>query len=251
MKSISVKFPNKQGQTLAGILDLPKTPSAFAIYSHCFTCSKDIAAAFYICKRLASKNIAVLRFDFTGLGDSEGDFSETNFSTNVEDVIFAAKYLSSNHTSPKLLIGHSMGGTTSIAAAKKLSEIKAIVTIASPHKPSHVLSHFEDAKQQLIHSNETSIKIMEREFTIRKQLLDDIESYDNRTIIEDIKIPILIMHSPIDNIVSVQEASKLFMAAIHPKSFISLDGINHLVTEKEDAQYIANSIASWSRRYIG
>ena len=250
MKSTPINFPNQQGELLAGILDQPPLPTAFAIYVHCFTCSKDIPAAFHISKLLASNNISVLRFDFTGLGDSQGDFSDTNFTTNINDIICAADYLRENLEAPKLLIGHSLGGTASIAAAAQINEVNAVATIASPNKPSHVLGHFEYVKQKLAVQTEILIDLMGREFTIKKQLLDDIESYDQKPIIESLKKPILIMHSPTDRVVSIQEASNLFMAAKHPKSFMSLDAIDHLISNKEDAQYIANNITNWASRYI-
>lgn len=250
MKSIRLKFHNKADLSLAGILNLPESPIAFAVYAHCFTCSKDIPAAYHICKYLARSNIATLRFDFTGLGDSEGDFSDTTFSTNIDDIISAVEHLQTNYQPPKLLIGHSLGGTAAIAAAASLADISAVATIASPLKPSHVLAHFEDVKHTLQKKTETAIDILGREFIIKKQLLDDIESYDKKELIEKLDKAILIMHSPTDRTVSVQEASNLFMAATHPKSFMSLDTIDHLVSEKSDAKYIAKNIASWAHRYI-
>ena len=251
MKSIRIEFNNKNNDTLAGILDLPASPVNFAVYAHCFTCSKDIPAAFHICKTLARNHIATLRFDFTGLGDSEGDFSGTTFSTNIEDIISASQFLRTNYQPPKLLIGHSLGGTAAIGAAAQLKNIKAVTTIASPHKPSHVLNHFEEVKNILQRRPEITIDLMGREFALKKQLLDDIESFDKKELVEILGKPILIMHSPQDKTVSIQEASNLFMAAKHPKSFISLDSIDHLVSEKTDAQYIGNLITSWAHKYIG
>lgn len=250
MQSIRVEFRNKNNITLSGILDLPASPVNFAVYAHCFTCSKDIPAAFHICKTLARNHIATLRFDFTGLGDSNGEFSDTSFSSNINDIIAASDFLLANYQPPGLLVGHSLGGTAAIGAAARLASIKAVTTIASPHKPSHVLKHFEDVKKILQNRKETTIDIMGREFAIKKQLLDDIESFDNKEIVEALAKPILIMHSPEDKTVSVQEASNLFIAARHPKSFISLDLIDHLISEKSDAQYIGNLIASWALKYI-
>lgn len=250
MKTIKLKFKNKTDISLAGILNLPDSPISFAIYAHCFTCSKDIPVAYHICKTLAQKNIATLRFDFTGLGDSAGEFSDSSFSTNIDDIISTSDYLRSHYQSPKLLIGHSLGGTAAIAAAGKLDNIKAVATIASPHKPSHVLTHFEEVKNALQQQDETTADILGREFIIKKQLLNDIESYDHQSLIENLDLPILILHSPTDKTVSIQEASNLFMAATHPKSFMSLDTIDHLVSEKSDAQYIAGNIFSWAYRYI-
>ena len=250
MQSIRVEFNNKRNISLAGILDLPASPDNFAVYTHCFTCSKDIPAAFHICKTLARNHIATLRFDFTGLGDSEGDFSDTTFSTNISDIISASDFLLTNYQPPKLLVGHSLGGTAAIGAAAQLDNIKAVTTIASPHKPSHVLNHFQEVKKTLQRKLETTIDLMGREFTIKKQLLDDIELFDNKEIIESLAKPILIMHSPEDKTVSIQEASNLFIAAKHPKSFISLCSIDHLISEKTDAQYIGNLISSWAHNYI-
>ncbi len=250
MKSEKLAFKNKQQLSLAGILDLPESPSAYAVYAHCFTCSKDISAAFHISKYLANNNIAVLRFDFTGLGDSEGNFSDTNFSSSVEDIRSATEFLKLNYQSPKLLVGHSLGGTAALSAAHQLPDIQAITTIASPNKPSHVLKHLEEVQKELLHKPAITIELMGREFTIKKQLLDDLLSYDEKPIAEDINTPLLIMHSPQDKIVSIQEASNIFTSAMHPKSFFSLDSIDHLISNKDDAQYLAKNILSWASRYI-
>ena len=250
MQSIRVTFNNKQNFPLAGILDLPASPRSFAIYAHCFTCSKDIPAAYHICKTLARNRIATLRFDFTGLADSGGDFTDTTFSTNIDDIVAASDFLQSTYQAPELLLGHSLGGTAAIAAAAQLNHINAVAAIASPHKPSHVLTHFEQVKQNLQHEAETDIDIMGREFTIKKQLLEDIKSYDRVALVKQLAKPILIMHSPADKTVSIQEASSMYTAASHPKSFVSLDTIDHLVSEKADAQYIGNLIASWADKYI-
>lgn len=250
MKSIRVNFKNKSDFSLAGILDLPASPNSFAVYAHCFTCSKDLPAAFHICKSLARDRIATLRFDFTGLGDSEGNFSDTTFSTNIDDIVSASDFLQSNYQPPRLLVGHSLGGTAAIGAAGKLDNISAVTTIASPHKPSHVLTHFEQVKKILEQQEQTSIDVSGREFVIKKRMLNDIESYDQIELVEKLGKPILIMHSPTDKTVTIQEASNLFMAAAHPKSFVSLNTIDHLVSEKSDAQYIGKIIASWAQRYI-
>ena len=191
-----------------------------------------------------------MRFDFTGLGDSEGGFSETNFTTNINDIISASNYLHDNYQEPKLIIGHSLGGTAAVAAVTQLNNVKAVATIASPNKPSHVLGHFEEVKNVLKEKPETSVNILDREFIIKKQLLEDIESYDQVEIIEKLNKPILIMHSPSDKTVSIEEASNLFMGAKHPKSFISLDDIDHLISDKAYAEYIAKNIFSWSDKYL-
>lgn len=250
MKSIKIEFPNKQKQTLSGILDLPEKPVAFAIYTHCFTCGKDIPVAYRIAKYLAQNNIAVLRFDFTGIGDSEGAFADTNFTTNIEDIIFAAEFLRKNYQAPKLLIGHSLGGTAAIGAAASLPEVRAVATIASPNKPSHVLEHFEQAKEQLAEKELAEIEIMGRPFSIRKSFIEDLESYDCEQLVQAMDKPILVMHSPIDNVVSIAEASKIFTAANHPRSFVSLDTIDHLLKHKDDANYVAANIFAWASRYI-
>lgn len=250
MSSIKVNFPNSKGQVLQGILNLPKNPKTFALYAHCFTCGKDIPTAFHIAKEFAVNNIATLRFDFTGLGESEGNFADTNFTTNIEDILAAANYLQQEYKSPQLLLGHSLGGTAIIAAASQLPDSCAVVTIASPHKPSHVLQHFAEGRKALVTQEETTVDIMERAFTIKRQFVEDLDSYDQKPIIENLNNPILILHSPADKIVSIKEASNLFTAAAHPKSYISLDQIDHMLSDKKDAQYVAQIILAWSHKYI-
>lgn len=250
MQSIKVTFKNSHNVSLAGILNLPKKPSAYALFAHCFTCSKDIPTAYHICKTLTQNNIATLRFDFTGLGDSEGEFSDTHFSSNIEDILAAANFLESNYYAPTLLIGHSLGGTAILAAATKLKNVQAIATIASPHTPSHVLQHVEEAVETLKKQDSTTIHIMQREFHIKKEFIADLHSYENSNFAEKLAKPLLIMHSPSDNVVSIQEATKVFSMAKHPKNFISLDNIDHMLSNKKDATYVANLIYAWAKKYI-
>ena len=250
MEAIKVEFPSRQGQLLAGILDLPDEPRAFAIYAHCFTCGKDIPVAYRIAKYLAQHGIAVLRFDFSGIGDSEGEFSDTNFTTNIEDVLSSAEFLSDQYQAARLLVGHSLGGTAAIGAASSLPEVRAVATIASPNKPSHVMEHFEEAKSMLAEKDEVEIKIMGRPFVIRRAFIEDLESYDCERLVQNMDKPILVMHSPNDQVVTIAEATKIFSAARHPRSFISLDTIDHLLKSKDDTDYVAANILSWASRYI-
>lgn len=250
MRSIKVTFKNSQNISLAGILDLPDKPSVFALYAHCFTCSKNTPTSHHICKTLAKRNIATLRFDFTALGDSEGDFSETHFSSNIEDIIAAADFLQNNYQAPALLLGHSLGGTAILAAATRLTSACALATIASPHTPSHVLMHVEEAVDTLKKQEHTTISIMGREFNIKRDFITDLHSHEDANFAAKLDIPLLILHSPSDKIVAIQEATKVFSIANHPKSFVSLDNIDHMLSDKADAEYVANLICAWAHRYL-
>ncbi len=243
-------FENKFGTRLSGILDEIENPIAQAIYLHCFTCSKDHPASYRLCKALANQNIQILRFDFTGLGDSEGEFSQSGFSNNIEDIKAAVNYLKKRNNAPQLLIGHSLGGIAAIAAASLLNDIDAVVTIGAPSRPAHVLDHFEQHIPTILKQGFDDVVIFDRPLRLTKQYIEDLKEYDRQNFIRELNKPLLIFHSPFDDIVSIDEAAKIFMQAKHPKSFISLDKTDHLISKKQDAAYIAEHIACWSKRYI-
>lgn len=253
MPSIPFTFQNPEDDTLVGRLETPEgidAPKEYAIFAHCFTCGKDIAAASRISKALALQGIAVLRFDFTGLGGSDGDFANTNFSSNVEDLVAAAKALEEQFQAPSLLVGHSLGGAAVLSAASMIPSIKAIATIAAPATAEHVKHLFDSASDELDKVGKADVNIGVQKFTIKKQLIDDLDQYSNTTYLGSLKLPLLVMHSPIDNIVGINEAAKIYQAASHPKSFISLDRADHLLSNKSDAEYAALTLAAWASRYI-
>jgi putative redox protein len=253
MPRIKFEFPNSSGQQLAGLLETPGPSQAiyqYAIFAHCFTCGKDIAAASRISRALANKGIAVLRFDFTGLGNSDGDFANTNFSSNVEDLLSAAKELEKTYKAPALLIGHSLGGAAVLSAAEQIPSLKAIVTIGAPATADHVQHLFSDSKQALQQEGIARVKLGLREFTIKKQLLEDLNTHASPEHIGQLKSALLIFHSPVDSIVSIDEAARIYQSARHPKSFISLDNADHLLSKKEDAEYVATTMAAWASRYL-
>ena len=247
---MDVNFTNHQGRKLVGIIDSAKRPIAHAIFSHCFTCSKDHPASYRISKALAEKGIQTLRFDFSGLGASEGNFSDTDFSSNIADIKAAVEFLSTNYTTPRLLIGHSLGGIAAVASACELREIDAVITIASPSRPAHVLDHFEEHIPKILKHGDAEVKVFDQSLKLTKKYIEDLKSYDDLHFTRKLNKPILIFHSPYDDIVSIDEAARIFMEAKHPKSFISLDKVDHLITKKRDAEYIAEHIATWSKRYI-
>ena len=253
MARIKLEFENADGQTLAGLLETPPENvviARYALFAHCFTCGKDIAAASRISRALAARGIAVLRFDFTGLGSSDGDFANSNFSSNVSDLIAAAEKLRTDYQAPQLLIGHSLGGAAVLAAAHQLSSVKAVVTIGAPATAQHV-EHLFSSKSDLIkQKGEAVVNIGGRVFSIKKQMLDDIAQYNSTEQIADLGKALLVFHSPIDSIVSVDQAAKIFIAAKHPKSFISLDQADHLLGKAADSEYVGTTIAAWASRYL-
>ena len=252
MPRIKTEFQNQQDETLAGLLETPDQPAqAYALFAHCFTCSKDIAAASRITRGLAQKGVAVLRFDFTGLGNSDGDFANTNFSSNMQDLIHAAKYLEENYQAPTMLIGHSLGGAAVLAAAHSIDSIKAVVTIGAPATAHHVEHLFSGAKDEIIQNEQATVDLAGRQFTIKKQFLDDITSHNTTEHIAKLNKALLVFHSPIDQTVSIDEAAKIYTAAKHPKSFVSLDKADHLLSKREDSEYVSEVIASWAGRYLG
>jgi len=236
---------------LSARLDAPaEPPRAYALFAHCFTCSKDTKAATYISAALAERGVAVLRFDFTGLGGSEGDFANTNFSSNVGDLVAAADFLRKNHRAPAILIGHSLGGTAVLAAAPDIPECTAVATIGSPFDPKHVLHLIGGSAQTLSREGEAEVEIAGRAFRVKKQFLDDIQGQKLGGIIAQLRKALMVMHSPRDAIVDIDNAAKIFTAAKHPKSFFSLDPADHLLSRREDAIYAGHLIAAWGERYL-
>ena len=252
MSSSHIKFTNQAGQELAARLEKPVDgrAKAYAIFAHCFTCNKNLNAVINITRALTQCGFGVLRFDFTGLGESEGDFADTNFSSNVDDLVAAAKYLQENHESPKLLVGHSLGGAAVLIAAKQLRDLEAIATIGAPAQPEHVTRLFTDEIDTIEKEGKAEVLLSGRPFTIKKQFLDDLKEAHEAHDLKKINRPVLIMHSPADSTVSIDNAREIYQELLHPKSFISLDRADHLLSNKEDSLYAGNMIASWVNRYI-
>ncbi len=245
------EFQNHAGEQLAGLLERPAGEiAACAVFAHCFTCSKDIAAASRISRALAVQGIAVLRFDFTGLGHSEGEFANSNFSSNVADLGSAAQALRERLGAPGLLIGHSLGGAAVLAVAADVPEVKAVVTIGAPGDPAHVAHLLKDKHAQIEAEGEAQVELAGRTFTIKRQFLRDIQSQRLAERIRGMRKALLVMHSPADEIVAIDNASEIFLAARHPKSFISLDKADHLLTRRADSEYVAATIGAWARRYL-
>lgn len=244
-------FHNDRGELLSALLDRPVgSPRAYALFAHCFTCGKDIHAAKRISAGLTALGIAVLRFDFTGLGSSEGEFANTTFSSNVSDLIAAARHMSEQGHGPALLIGHSLGGAAILAAANEIASARAVVTIAAPADPAHVTHLFRDRLDTIRDTGKIEVSLGGRSFTIKREFLDDIESHKQTERIAHLRKALLIFHSPTDETVGIDNATAIFVAAKHPKSFVSLAGADHLLSRKEDAAYVANVIAAWSERYL-
>lgn len=252
MRSERVRFDNGRGQVLAGRVDLPVTgdPLAFALYAHCFTCSKDLRAIGRITQTLALHGVATLRFDFTGLGDSEGEFEKTNFSTNVGDYLAASEFLSENYEAPELLIGHSLGGAVALAAASSIEASRAVVSIAAPSSPAHIRRHISEGIDEIIETGQAEVELAGRPFTLTDQFLADIDSVDLAKSIAGMRRALLVVHSPTDNTVGIENALEILDSARHPKSFLSLDGSDHLISRDEDALYTAEMIATWATRYL-
>lgn len=250
-QSERIEFTGSQGDVLAARLERPAGPArAFAIFAHCFSCSKDILAASRVSRRLAAQGIAVLRFDFTGLGHSQGDFANTNFSSNIEDLVRAADYLAEHEQAPRLLVGHSLGGAAVIVAAAQIPSVTAVATLGAPSDAEHVKHQFDAHLDEIEETGVAQVKLAGRPFTIKKQFLDDIAGHSVEAAAEALKRPLMIAHAPMDATVSIENASRLFLAAKHPKTFLSLDEADHLLTRGEDADYAGDMIAAWAGRYI-
>ena len=244
-------FPGGAGHRLAARLDLPDGPArAQALFAHCFTCGKDTHAASRLSAALAGEGIATLRFDFTGLGGSDGDFANTGFASNVEDLVAAATHLAAAGRPPAILIGHSLGGAAVLAAAARIASVRAIATIGAPFEVAHVLHQFAAAVPEVEARGETEVHLAGRPFTIRREFLDDARRQDQAPRIAALGRALLVMHAPLDSVVGIDNARAIFEAAKHPKSFVSLDGADHLLTRREDATYAARVLAAWASRYV-
>jgi putative redox protein len=244
-----VEFPSNE-QMLAGLLETPDEPiRAYVLFAHCFTCGKDVAAASRISRFLVQKGFAVFRFDFTGLGNSDGDFSNTNFSSNTEDLLAAADYLRTHHRAPELLIGHSLGGAAVLAMASKIDEVKGVVTIAAPFEAQHVEHNFNAQLSDIEQSGEAKVTLGLREFCIKKQFLDDLRNQGTQHIAA-LNKALLVFHSPVDLTVDISDAEKIYKAAKHPKSFVSLDTADHLLSKANDSEFVAETISGWASRYL-
>ena len=249
-ESRKVEFPGATGAMLAARLDLPAEPRAFALFAHCFTCGKDIFAASRIAEGLAARDIAVLRFDFTGIGSSEGEFANTNFSSNVGDLVAAADYLRQNHGPPSMLIGHSLGGAAVLAAAPHVPDATTVVTIGAPASAAHVTHNFAANLADLVAKGTAEVALAGRTFTITKQFLDDLTGQNFLDDLAKMRKALLVCHAPQDEYVGIENASAIFTAARHPKSFLSLDTADHLLRKRSDAIYVADVIATWASRYL-
>lgn len=251
-RSKKVKFTNSNGYELSARIEFPpdSRPHAFAILAHVFTGNKNLTASRYISRSLTQTGLGVLRFDFTGLGESEGDFADTNFSSNVEDLLAASDFLAENYQAPSVLIGHSLGGAAVIFAASQIESIKAVATVGAPSEPEHVTHLLQDKIEVIEDQGKARVSIGGRQFTIKKQFLDDLRSKDMFSILSNLKKPILVLHSPQDNVVEIENAAKIYHAAFHPKSFVSLDGADHMLSNKKDASYAGDLVAEWVKRYI-
>lgn len=248
--SLKFDFPGGNGETLSGRLELPAAkPACFAIFAHCFTCSKDVMAAARISRALAEKGIAVLRFDFTGLGNSEGDFANTNFSSNVGDLLAAAKALADEYTAPTLLIGHSLGGAAVLAAAAQLDQVKAVVTIGAPSDPEHVSKHFAADLDEIAEKGAAEVTLAGRQFKIQQHFIDDIRAHNLGDALGQLDAALMVMHAPGDDIVDFENAETIYAHAAQPKALIQLAGADHLLTQKEDAVFVAGMIFEWALRH--
>ena len=251
MPTEPVSFPGHDGSKLAARLILPDGPVlATALFAHCFTCSKDIPAARRIAARLAAMGFAVLRFDFTGLGHSQGEFSNTSFTSNVEDLIAAAQFLAGRGMAPDLLIGHSLGGGAVLRARAGIPSVKGVVTLGAPFDPAHVAHHFQDRITEIRETGSAEVSLGGRPFRIGRQFIDDIAAENLAPAIADLRAALLILHAPLDETVGIENAARIFTSAKHPKSFVTLDNADHLISRAADAEYAAEVIAAWASRYV-
>lgn len=251
MPTQKIEFTGSQNATLAGRLDTPEAaPRAWAVFAHCFTCSKDSKAAAYISRALARAGFGVLRFDFTGLGSSDGDFANTHFSSNIDDLLAAADWLRSKHGAPSLLIGHSLGGAAVLAAAGRIADCKAVATIGAPFDPAHVVKQLGEGVEQIHTEGVATVQLAGRPFTVRRAFVEDLTSQKQTERIHGLRRPLMVMHAPRDATVGIDNAGQIFQAALHPKSFVALDGADHLLSRPEDAHFAADVIAAWAQRYL-
>jgi len=252
MQRQKVSFQNEKGITLAGVIEFPLTsqPHAYSVFSHAFTGSKNLTAAKHIARAMTLEGIAVLRFDFTGLGNSEGDFADTTFSDNVDDIKAAVNFLKENYEAPNILIGHSLGGAAAVFAASQLEEINAVATIGTPSEPEHVTHLFGYKLKDIEEQGHAQVNIGGRSYTIKKQFVDDLLNKDMHEVVRNMDKALLILHSPQDRVVELDNAAKIYHAAMHPKSFVTLEKADHMLSSKDDAFYAGTVISSWVKRYI-
>lgn len=252
MKTIKLKIPNRKGNTLNALLELPanQRPNYFAIFAHCFTCSSSLSAVKNISRSLAKDGFGVLRFDFTGLGRSEGDFSDSHFSANVEDLIDVHEFLKASYGTPTLLVGHSLGGAAVLVAASLIEDIKGVATIGAPATVSHVKHLFSHKDNEIPSKGNVQVNIGGRPFNINKDFIENFDKTDLPTIVKNLRKPLLILHAPFDKIVGIENAQQLYTSAHHPKSFVTLDSADHLLMEAKDSIYVGNVIGTWAQRYF-
>lgn len=252
MNSRKIQFEGSQGEKLSARIDEPKDgiSKGAVLFAHCFTCSKNLKAVGRISQALTDQGMGVFRFDFTGLGESEGDFADTNFSSNVEDLVKASEYMAKEFHDPRLLIGHSLGGAAVLQATQFIESVEAVATVGAPCNPQHVTHHLLDKKEEILEKGEARVQLAGRVFTIKKQFLDDLNEQNMDGIISNLGKPLLIFHSPIDDTVGIENAAHIYKLAKHPKSFISLDDADHLLTNEEDAFYVGRVAGAWVERYL-
>lgn len=253
MKTFKVAFENAQGEKLAARLELPadQHPHNYVLFAHCFTCNKNLTAIKNISRALTRDGFAVMRFDFTGLGESEGDFADTNFSSNVEDLVKAAEFLEQNYQAPSVLVGHSLGGAAVLVARQHIPSVKAVTTIGAPYHPAHVAHLFQGNIEEIEAQGIANVNIGGRSFTIKKQFIDNMnELSTNQAIIHQLNAALLVIHSPQDTTVEIDNATSIYKAAQHPRSFVSLDGADHLMSKRADSLYTGDVIATWAKRYV-
>ncbi len=252
MSSINITFENSAGEELSARVEFPidQRPHNFVVFAHCFTCNKNFKAVRHITRALTAEGFGVLSLDFTGLGDSEGDFADTTFSSSVDDLVCAANYLRDNYAAPAMIVGHSLGGAASILAASQLDEIKAVVTVGTPSAPQHVKRLLQTSIEEITKTGVADVLIGGRPFSVKKEFLDDLEKQNLLNLIKSMRKSYLFLHSPQDKIVDIRNAAELYQAARHPKSFVSLDGADHLLSNERDACYAGDVIAHWAKRYV-
>ncbi|MGD9387610.1 MAG: bifunctional alpha/beta hydrolase/OsmC family protein [Gammaproteobacteria bacterium] len=247
-----LRFENRHGIELTGTLELPPGGDwrATVVFAHCFTCSRNIRAARDVTRALARAGFVVLRFDFTGLGESEGDFADTSFSSNLDDLEDAARWLGKHYAPPQLLVGHSLGGTAVLAAAERLDSVRAVATLGAPATPEHVLRQFGPGLERIEEAGSAEVELAGRSFRVRRDFIEDARRHPLEQRVAGLRRALLVLHSPVDTVVSVDEAQKIFVAAKHPKSFVSLDDADHLLSRAEDSAYAGNVIATWATRFL-
>jgi putative redox protein len=245
-------FRGADGSVLSASLSMPpgEEPVACALFAHCFTCSKDLKAAVNISRALTQRRIAVFRFDFTGLGESEGDFADTTFSSNIDDLVAAAEFMDRELAAPSILVGHSLGGAAVIRAASHMESVRAVSTIGAPFTPEHVKHLFEGSLDEIEGEGEADVVLAGRRFTVRRQFIRDLDRHEMEDAIGGLGRPLLIFHSPVDRTVGIDNAAKIYQAARHPKSFVSLDGADHLLLDEADSLFVGSVLAAWARRYL-